>query len=280
MAVEKGGTMKRLPILVISIFIITLVSGCIFSSDDNDNKKVKKGAVKGTVTMIVTGEPVANVKVMLINADAKVDTVNPANFTNNRKAFVDSAITGDSGEYTIDNIIPGKYCVAPVNSDTDTTAMYKFTSEQNSESSAFTVNGDSLTVNFIAEKLDISGSSGNYFKYSIYIKKDSRYKINEVHINRMYWSLFIPYYKDWIPCSLNTPEDTANYSHVITKYVEYGFTAVIGTMDNLFELVMNYEPAGGGVDREKKFYFGFTIGHAPEYSEWELDIDAGTIVQK
>ncbi len=144
--------MKRALALGMLLCVALSATGCIFSSDDD--KDVKKGKVSGKISMIITGEPVANVKVMLLNQNAKIDTVNYANY---RAALVDSAFTDANGEFVIDGVAPGKYGVVPVNSETDTTHVYKFSLSGDTGSHKFSLNGESRTVNFIAENTNYPG---------------------------------------------------------------------------------------------------------------------------
>ncbi len=137
--------MKRSFALVTLLFVVAFASGCMFDSDDKVN--VKKGSVSGKITTIVTGEPVRGVKVVLVNTDAKIDS---SDYSKNRAAIIDSAFTDASGRYVIDGIAPGDYGVSAIFSDS--TAVYKLSLSGDSPSYEFAVDGDSHTVNFIAEK--------------------------------------------------------------------------------------------------------------------------------
>ena len=179
------------------LFIVILASGCLFGSDDDED--VKKGSVSGKVTMIVTGEPVAGVKLLLVDMNAKVDSLTPAE---NMKAFVDSAVTGADGRYVIGNIPPGEYGVAPV-STADTTTSYTFTSARNTGTNPFTVNGDSHAVSFIAEEKSPASAYANYIIIHLYLAKDSRVQIREVKSGQWVRVLFIPIWYNWTVLSVN-----------------------------------------------------------------------------
>jgi len=113
--------------------------------------------------MIITGEPVAGVKMMRVNKDAKIDTVN---YTNNRKDFVDSALTDGDGEYFIDHVKPGNYGIVPVYEDS--TEAYRFSPAGESESYEFSLNGETRAVNFKAEKLTTPGAESGYFTIKVF----------------------------------------------------------------------------------------------------------------
>jgi len=262
--------MRRFVILGMVVLAVCLISGCLFDSNDDD---VKKGSISGRVTMIVTGEPVAGVKVMLFNLNAKIDTTD---VSENRTAFVDSAVTGEDGSYRIEGVKPGTYGVVPMPEVGE--SSYKYSMTQSITSNGITVKGDDLTLNFVAEKLNMPGAEESTFKYKIFIKKDSRYQINDICRQRKFWVCFVPYYGEGLLCPPRVSQ-SPKYSCYIYTDESYGYTAVFWTKDNYFKLVVNYETADSHVDKIKEFYYGFPLGSTPEYSEWELDMDAGTIIQ-
>ncbi len=250
--------MKRKVVAVTLLLVAAVVSGCIFSSDDN--KEVKKGKVSGKITMTITGEPVANVKVMLINRNAKIDTVN---YANNRAAFVDSTITNANGEFVIDNVSPGRYAVAPVNSTTDPTRVFSFAPSQNSGQYEFSLDGESRTVDFIAENMNSAGAIPGYFTIDVVIKNATNLKsiINQ----RRNWSFFTPFWAD--PEMLSTTMvDPATCTVRLTN--SYGFTCLLCTIDNYF-LITVYR--GTNYPVPQTFELGFSISSTPEYSKFEYD---------
>ncbi len=261
--------MKRSIVPAALLLVVALASGCLFDSDDKDD--VKKGSVTGKVTMIVTGEPVAGVKVMLVNKNAKIDTTD---YSKSRAAFVDSAVTGADGAFVIDDIKPGNYGVVPMPVFGENS--YKYSLAQNSVSD-LTLNGETVTVNFIAEKKNNAGAEGG-FTYKIFIKKDSRYKINGASSLRKYWVFFVPYYDGYLSASVISM-NSDKYSHYIQQTETWGYTAVLWTEENYFKYTIVYETADTATDKTKDFYFGFPLSNTPAYSEWEMDIGAGTIIQ-
>jgi hypothetical protein len=263
--------MKRTGIICMLFFIIAAVSGCIFSSDDD--KEIKKGTIKGKVSMIVTGEPAAGVKVMLINRDAKIDTTNRGNYENNRTAFVDSAFTNAQGEYVIESIPPGVYAVAPVNCFTDTTAAsYKFTPDRNSGSYEFAVNGDSHTVSFIAEKLEIPGAEEDGFRVITLIKKIAGYQVAKVFMWRKFWVAFIPMYVYVDECTLHHSYDSDTSYYYCGVSCDYGYTAVIGTLDNALKYSVIFTRDNDPREYTADFYIDFTVFNTPRESTWEFDL--------
>lgn len=255
--------MRRLYASVLLFLVITAVSGCMFDSkDDND---VKEGSVSGKVTMIVTGDPVANVKVYLVNMDAKV---NSADYSDNRAAFVDSATTTASGGYVIDDVRPGNYGVVPIYADT--AAVYKFSLGGDSASYTFAMNGESHAVNFIAEKKDYPGAAGDTFTIKIFIHAHhwgNFYKQTLGYtVLRKYWASFIPVFE-----YDNTSQFYLNdqFQGEITLTYSYGWTCLFYTLDNYFEIQFD----------EYSFIVGFPIGSTPAYSEFEYDMPTNTVTQ-
>ncbi len=267
-------TMRHFVIPGMTVLAACMISGCMFDSDDKDD--VKKGSVSGKVTMIVTGEPVAGVKVMLVNRDAKVDTTD---YSNNRAAFVDSAVTGSNGAYVIDGIKPGTYCIVPVDTGADTTATYRFTPAQDSGTYEFAMNGDTRTVDFIAEKSDYPGVENGKFQITIAIHGDrTKYQLKKFTTSRRKWIVFIPFYDFSVVTEiLHTPTDIFKYS--MTN--DLGFTAVLATVDNYFKCVIEYTEIAGGAIRTQTFDIGFPLGNTPASSEWKYVIETGalTLVQ-
>ncbi len=255
--------MKRSMVPGMLLFVIAVISGCMFDSDND--KDVKKGTVSGKITMIVTGEPVANMKVYLVNMDAKIDSVD---YPNNRKAFVDSATTNASGEYIISGVKPGSYGVVPVFEDT--TAVYQFSLNGDSASYKFAMNGESHSVNFIAEKKDYPGADGDKFTIKITIQAHHWGNYHETirgySVLRRHWELFIPLY------DYNSTSQTffnSDYTGEITLKKSYGWTCLFYTLDNYFQINID----------SCLFVVGFPIGSTPSYSEFVYDMPTNTVTQ-
>jgi len=251
--------MKRFVSFVFVIFVAYAVSGCLFDSDDD--KEVKKGVVKGKVSMIVTGDPVANVRVYLVNMDAKIDTVD---YANNQKAFVDSALTNVSGEYVLNNVGPGKYAVVPVTSSTDTVSVYRFTPAKDSGPYEFSMNGETRTVNFAAEKVNYPGATttGDY-RIDIILAPDGTDSKFNVYYRT--WILFIPYWD-----GPYTYYKSPNYDTIIFG-APYGFTTLLLTHDNYykFELLSNGDT----------FEIGYPLINPPVYSKYEWNKTTKTLTR-
>jgi hypothetical protein len=247
------------------IFVLTavMVSGCIFSSDDGT--EVKKGAVSGTVTMSVTGAPLTNVKVYLINRAAKIDSVN---YRNNQAAFVDSAFTNTEGKYTIGNITPGKYCVAPVNGDAET--LYSFAVSANSDSGSFAMNGDSRTVNFTATVANPPAAENNTFKIVLYFKLNNLLNSDKIKVYRRLWAWFVPGWAFQCTC-YKEPADGNRAKFIIEA--AYGYTALVYSWDNYFEATFTADSVERSVD------FGFGISNTPAYSSFEYDLASRTLTR-
>lgn len=246
--------MKRILFPSLLLLFLATVSGCIF--DSNDDKETEKGTVKGKVSMIITGEPLANVKVMLVNTDVKADTVH---YENNRRAFIDSAFTNADGGYAIDNVPPGNYGVVPLWEDS--TAAYTFSPAQDSEFHKFSMDGETVTANFMAEKLSVPGADDQIFEISITLKNRKNDDFDTAFLHRRQWNLFFPTWN-----SIGFYKIVNNQIHIIYNY---GYTAVIVTVDNYF-LVQG---------SSFEFEVGFSCLNTPAYSEFEYDCAAKTLTQ-
>lgn len=247
--------MKRWILLAIPALLFA-VSGCVFDSND-DKPDVKKGSISGEVKMTVTGEPLSGIKVYLVNTSAAIDTVD---FTKNRKALVDSAVTGADGKFSLTGVAPGNYGVVPMNAAGDTANVYRFAPDQNSGPYQFSLNGESRTVNFIAEKLNSAGADGdNYFEITLYVK-NAPYLYHDAIILRRNWTLFIPIYDQPYVCEAT---DEANDVHRIRIVASYGYTALFYTLDNYFAVRLD-----NGL---RDVFLGFTNAFTPDESTFEYD---------
>ncbi len=267
--------MKRIIAYSMIGFIVAAVSGCVFDSDDNDSNNEKKGSVSGMVKMTVTGEPIANVKVYLVNRNTKIDTVN---FTDNRTAFIDSAVTDSAGEYIIGGIAPGDYGVVPAIGDT--ASAYKFSLSAGPESNVFSLNGETRTVDFIAEKLANPGAGSDYFFFSIYLKKDSQRQFGDVFLERRIQVLSVHYWSERYEALRQTyvpghPEADS----CINCWWERGYSTDCITRENVFRVTVAYYTPGSDIEMRKEFHFGFPLDHTPERSYFLVDVATGTMEQ-
>ncbi len=268
--------MKRTVAFCMLLCVAASVSGCIFSSDDD--KDVRKGKVSGKIAMTITGEPVANVKVMLINRNAKIDTVE---YTNNSRAFVDSTVTDANGEFVIEGIVPGNYSVAPVNGDT--TKVYRFTYAEGSNSSGFTVNGDAHTVDFIAENTGYPGASGSWYEFTItvyvtdiYNAGQAQYLVDSIEIYRRQWCGSIPI----LVYMESTVLQQIDGRLCFQIYAPMGFSDSVQGVENFFRIKMKYWKYSelSNIIRERSFNIGFTLNQTPESSIWEYSISKGKLI--
>ena len=217
-------------IMLPMICVVALTSGCIFDSD-NDKKtdSTKKGVVSGTVKLTITSDPVMGVKVMLINRDVNGDSVN---IRDNTKAFVDSAITDSAGKYIIGNIAPGNYGVYPVNADT--TVTYKFTSPASMDSCMFAMNGESYTVDFIAEKISVPGFNDGQIVEYMYFQNGN---VTRVESSRRMWIFFVPFPINGTYLFIDT---YYGEQYVLQQY-DPGYTVLAATVDNCLYWDVTYD---------------------------------------
>lgn len=255
--------MKRIIVFLSLMFVVTAIAGCIFDSDDGKGSTVRKGSVSGTVKMILTGEPVPGVKVLLVNRDVKADTTD---YGKSYAAFVDSAVTGADGSYVFGNIAPGNYGVAPVKADT--TAVYKFTSAAGSDSCLFAMNGDSLSVNFIAEKQHSPGIDNPQIRMRVDFLNGQPYRVISY---RRWWIVFVPFFTDGSILRLFTEY---NQVYTIDQFVP-GYTAVVATIDNCWKYEVNYD------DTKTRSFEIYLPLNTPAGSEiyFSYDLSTGTLTR-
>lgn len=268
-----GRLMKRLFIFGILLFAVT-ISGCIFDSD-NDKKAdtVKKGSVSGTVLLTVTKAPLANMKVYLIDKDAKIDMVN---YEDNRNAFVDSAMTNSEGNYVIKNIAPGNYGVVPMNEDT--TAVYKFSTSANSDSCRFSMNGDSLSVNFIAEKTDYPGlTESDMVAVTVTFLNPDQSDILGVTYERRTWALFIPVWENPVVLDDRIQKHDDGSSFISQSFYK-GYTALLWSVDNTWRFTVTYQKKGEIRDKNASFIITYPLGPAT-FGEFTYDTLTGTLTE-
>jgi hypothetical protein len=216
--------------------------------------------------MIVTGDPVAGVKVMLVNKNANIDTTD---YAKNAVAFVDSAITDANGAYMIDGVKPGDYGVVPLNADS--TATYKFSAAQGSGPYEFSMNGETRTAHFIAEKMDVPGADGSVFTIVLYLKNANSVdsKVN-MFIQRRYWTMFFSF---WEKDLIYAPEYIDSTTRRVYMQFPYGYTSLFYTLDNWFKVFPAFIPC-------ENFEFGFPLGSTPAYSVFEYDLSTKTLTRK
>lgn len=256
-------------------FIVAAISGCIFDPDDDNSNHGKKGSVSGTVKMTITGEPIANVKVYLVNRNAKIDTVN---FTDNRAAFIDSAVTDAAGKYTIGSVASGDYGVVPAIGDT--ASAYKFSLSSGPGSNVFSLNGETRTVDFIAEKLMDPGADTGWFFFSIYLKKNDQYQYGDVFLEQKVTALHLTCWCNRVRLSRQTyvPEYPEADS-CINCFWQRGYATDCACLENAFRVTVIYYTPGSDIERRKEFFFGFPLDHTPERSYFMVDVAAGTMEQ-
>ena len=251
--------MKRFIFLGIIALTVMMISGCIFDSDnDKKSDSVKKGSVSGTVKTTVTDEPVAGIKVMLIDRSVKGDSTT---LRNSVKAFVDSAITDAGGKYVIDNIAPGNYGVYPVNADT--TVTYKFAVSASPDSCAFQINGESRSVNFTAEKLSVPAWSdedaiGDY----VYLQNGTA---TFGKSERRMWIFFIPFPVDGTTLWFEKLDSGEQW---FKQIYDPGYTVLAATLDNCQTYEITYDNGKKrsftiyhnlGTPANSKFYYNYDL---------------------
>lgn len=252
--------MKRIFAFSMIGFILATMSGCVFDSDEGKSE-VKKGSVSGSVKMTVTNSPLTGVKVYLVNTAVKADTVN---YANNSKALVDSAVTDSEGRYAFGNIAPGRYGVVPVNGDS--TGVYRFSGAAASDSSMFSMNGNSFSVNFFAEKLDAPGSSSRLFWDTVYYKNGT---VSSVHCARRHWLVFIPYLRE--DRDLTVLANSTGQQYTTIGY-EVGITMIGWTRDNCHFYDVVYDGS-----KKRSFCIYYSLFTLPDGRSYTYDLSTGKL---
>ena len=150
-----------------------------------------KGTISGNLSSYdpatpLVKTPVAGIKLWLVNADFKFDTVT---FTGNNAAIVDSNYSDSKGNYLFDNIPLGNYYVSPL----PDTAGYRFEPVPEGNTAPLTISEASPDQSLSFSSPWPGGENAN-FEIELKVYKNG----NNIPIyykwRRQHWLLFVPFF--------------------------------------------------------------------------------------
>ena len=251
---------------MISLAVLLLLFAC------QKEKTPVTGTISGNLSSYdpatpLVKTPVAGIKLWLVNADFKFDTVT---YSGNRAAIVDSTLSDAQGNYRFSNIPFGKYYVSPL----PDTAGYRF-------EPVAPENADPLQLSEATPDQSLSFSSpwpggencGSYFTVEINVinKPDWCYYL----WRRQHFAAFIPYFSTNSLYNSNT--NTLEYIRYTwtteSKNYSWGYYEIIyGTTNNFLLDFYN-----GSDQYIESYWITQDLGNTPALSRWYIDMTAHTI---
>ena len=206
--------------------------------------------------------PVAGIKLWLVNADFKFDTIT---FAGNRAAIVDSTYSDVNGNYRFDNIPLGNFYVSPL----PDTAGYQFEPVPEGNTAPLTISEASpdQSLSFSSPWPGGENNSKFYVTITVYNANAGDYYI----WRRQQFNFFIP--------SFITAQGSYGpyhfWPHPTTECFDYGITWVFYTLTNNF-LLDFYHSNDQWFD---SYWIVQGLGNTPSASTWEIDLNAHTITR-
>jgi hypothetical protein len=202
-------------LFIIASIVAIALPGC---------KKETVGSVTGTITAYdpsnpLQKNPLASIRVYLVNMDFNLDMVNKGN---NKAALIDSIYTDVNGKYSFTSLPEGAYSVHPFSS----VYTYLFAIDNTWQSTEFSIAAGQTTheINFTAP---IPGGDNNTDSFTMTIISENRPTGAYIKIFRqtwMYFAIFLP--KEVYKVTL----DSESYSD------QFGFTSGVYSYDNVWSM--------------------------------------------
>ena len=251
-------------LLILSIAAVLLLFSC------KKEQPPASGSISGNLSSYdpatpLVKTPVAGIKLWLVNADFKFDTVT---FAGNRAAIVDSTYSDANGNSRFSSIPLGNYYVSPL----PDTAGYRFepVPEGNTDPLAISETSPDQNLSFSSP---FPGGVNDEFSMKITVIPSSSGDYSYFHWKRQYFIFFIPYFtslKDLFGESrffiIDTPHDYNN---------EYGFTIGLYTLTNNF-LFDFYNSQNVLIE---SYWAVQDLGNTPAVSEWTINLNDNTITR-
>lgn len=205
--------------------------------------------------------PLEGIKLWLVNADFKFDTVT---FAGNRAAIVDSTFSDANGNYRFASIPLGNYYVSPF----PDTAGYQFEPVPEGNTAPLTISEASPDQSLSFSSPWPGGDNSKFYvTITVYNATAGDYYIWQ----RQQFIFFIPFF--------STAQGSNGPYHfgpaTTTWNFLYGITFVGYTMTNNF-LLDFYHSNGQWFD---SYWIVQDLGNTPSASAWEIDLNAHTITR-
>ena len=209
--------------------------------------------------------PVAGIKLWLVNADFKFDTVT---FAGNRAAIVDSTYSDANGNYRFSSIPLGNYYVSPL----PDTAGYRFEPVPEGNTDPLAISESSLDQNLSFSSPRPGGENAT-FKIVLTVYKNGNNIPKYYKWRRQYWAVFIPFFSTIQGGGEDMEFKLLDEPAVMAQNFEYGAFAIAWTISNNF-LLDFYNSDDVLVD---SYWIVQDLGNTPSESTWEIDLNTHTI---
>lgn len=222
------------------------------------------GSISGSINTYESATPllltpVKNIKLYLINAGFKFDTVTS---TGNRAAIVDSTVSDARGTYRFSNLAFGKYYVSPL----PDTAGYRFETVPEGNTAPLTISEASPDQSLSFSSPWPGGDNSKFYvTITVYNATTGDYYI----WRRQQFITFIPFFS-----TAQGSNGPYHFGPATTTWdFLYGMTIVFYTMTNNF-LLDFYHSNGQWFD---SYWIVQDLGNTPSASTWEIDLNTHTI---
>jgi len=245
------------------IFVLLIFLSC--SKEDATPVATIKGKI---ISPMGENTGIPDIKVFLIDADFKIDTVT----YKNQKAFIDSTVTNSQGEYAFDIYKPGHYAVYPKGNENFKTFAF---ADQEMSSKIEVKEGESKTIDFKAVLSFSQPILG--FKLKITLKNFKK-GVPKAEIEKNLPALFL-YRRAWFSILLPFMDGPVNFPSI--GFVEpdgsytlqgdkqfdppYGLPFLTNFQDNCFTLDVKYG------DGDPKYLFTIALPYTQK-NNWNADV--------
>lgn len=253
------------------ILKLLFIIPALLSISCNKYELPQTGTISGNLSNYDPGTPlvktpVKGIKLWLLNADFKFDTVT---FAGNREALVDSTFSDANGNYRFANIHFGNYFVSPLPG----TAGYRFESfpSGNTTPLFITESAPDKSLSFISP---LPGAVNAEFGITLNVSRNENKFPSYFKWNRQVWAVFLPYFEPTVASDSTEQKFILDSIPVmVNKSFEYGFFGFFFTRSNNF-LLDFYNSADIKVD---SYWITQDLGNTPSRSVWEIDLKGHSI---
>lgn len=232
------------------------------------------GTISGTLSAYdsatpLVKTPVEGIKIYLINADYKFDTIT---YAGNRAAIIDSTNSDAKGYYHFTNIPLGRYHVAPLLDTTD----YRFESipAGNTDPLQISESTPNQILSF-SSPLPANENYLNMFHVNLIVNTNGNQTADYYEYGRQFRMLSIPYISWFLSINDKPYRRYLNDYHDLSLWQPYGFTE--GQYTKLNNFLLNFFDKNGVL--VDSYWIIQGLENTPAYSSWTIDLNAHTIVR-